>query len=374
MNFEFSEEQQMLADMVDRFVADRYAFETRQKIMAGDAGWSRENWSALAELGLLGLPFAEEDGGFGGGGVETMIIMTALGRGLVIEPYLSTVVMAGAALRIAASQKQKAARIPAIIAGSHVMSLAHQEAAMPRHSFDVATTARRAGEGWRLDGCKISVPHGAGADELIVSARTEAGLALFLVPTTLPCVDVVRGTGYDGMPLATVTLADVALPGDALLGEPGQGEAIFARVFEEANAALVAEAVGAMRETFDLTTEYLKTRTQFDVPIGSFQALRHRLVDMLIELELSRSMAILAALSLDLPDDQRQKNISAAKVQVGRSGRRIGQEAVQMHGAIGITSEYKVGHAFKRLTAIDALLGDADHHIDLIADAGGLAA
>jgi len=374
MDFDYSDEQRLLGESVTRFIADRYDFESRLKAMRGPCGWSREAWRELAELGLLALPFADEDGGFGGGGVETMVVMEALGRGLVLEPYLATVILAGGVLRHAASPVQRAARIPALIAGEHLMALAHQEPNAPRHVLSASTRAHRTpGGGWALSGRKLSVLHGADADEFVVSATTAAGLSLFLVPSDAAGAIRRSRTGYDGLALADLELEQVLLPAGALVGGEGLGAGILASVFEEANAALAAEAVGIMADTLDLTTDYLRTRSQFGVPIGSFQALQHRAVDMLIQLELARSMAILAAVSLDQPTETRRRNIAAAKVQIGRSGRYIGQQAVQLHGAIGITAEYKVGHAFKRLTAIDALFGDADHHLDMLADAGGLA-
>ena len=374
MDFDYSDEQRLLGESVARFVADRYDFEARLKAMGAPGGWSREAWRELAELGLLALPFAEEDGGFGGGGVETMVVMEALGRGLVLEPYLATVVLAGGVLRHAADAAQRAARIPGLIAGDRLMALAHQEPDAPRHALTAATRAHRSGDGWIVSGRKLAVLHGADADELIVSAATAAGLSLFFVPTDAPGVGRRARNGYDGLPVAELDLDRVKLPGDALIGVDGLGAETLERVFEEANAALAAEAVGIMADTLELTTDYLKTRVQFGVPIGSFQALQHRAVDMLIELELARSMAILAAVSLDQTAETRRRNIAAAKAQIGRAGRYIGQQAVQLHGAIGITAEYKVGHAFKRLTAIDALFGNADHHLDMLAAAGGLAA
>ena len=372
MDFEYTDEQRLLTESLDRFVADRYDFETRHAALRSADGWSRDVWRELAEMGLLGLPFAEEDGGFGGGGVETMIVMEALGKALSLEPYFATVVLAGGALRHAATAEQKAARVPALIAGEHIMALAHQESTGPRHTLTATTTARRDDDGWVLNGSKIAVLHGASADELVVSAQTENGLSLFLVPANATGVVVQGRKGYDGIPVADISFNAVTVPTDGMLGSDGAGADILAQVFDEANAALVAEAVGAMADTVNVTSDYLKTRTQFGVAIGSFQGLQHRAVDMLIALELSRSMAMLAALSLTLPKAQRVRNIAAAKVQIGRSGRFIGQQAVQMHGAIGITAEYKVGHAFKRLTAIDALFGDADHQIDVLVDAGGL--
>lgn len=365
MDFNLTDEQRLLGESVNRFVTETYDFESRLKRLHSDSGWSRDTWAQLAELGLLGLPFAEEDGGFGAGGIEMMVVMEALGCGLVLEPYLSTVVLGGGVLRHGASTEQRAARVPAVIAGEHLLALAHQEPEAPRMHMDARTAAARDGEGWRLTGRKIAVIHGSDADELIVSAATENGLKLFLVPGNAAGLRRVRRTGYDGVQLADVTLDGVRVAPDAVAGDAGTLE----RVLAEGIAALCAEAVGIMADTLDLTTDYLKTRVQFGVPIGTFQALQHRAVDMLIQLELARSMAILAALSLDQSADARRRNIAAAKVQIGRSGRFIGQQAVQLHGAIGITAEYKVGHAFKRLTAIDALFGDADHHLDCLAEA-----
>jgi alkylation response protein AidB-like acyl-CoA dehydrogenase len=373
MDFDYSDEQRLLGETVRRFVEERCDFDSRLKTLHTPEGWSRAAWRDMAELGLLALPFAEADGGFGGGGVETMIVMEALGRGLVLEPYLATVILAGGVLRRAASAEQRAARVPRLIEGAHFMALAHQEPGMPRHGLGIATRAHRNGSGWVLSGRKIAVLHGPAADEFVVSAATAAGLSLFFVPADAPGVGRRQQRGYDGVPVAEVNFDKAKLPADALIGIEGLGGEVLTTLFEEANAALAAEAVGVMSDTLDITTDYLKTRTQFGVPIGSFQALQHRAVDMLIELELARSMAILAALSLVQPADQRRRNIAAAKVQIGRSSRFVGQQAVQLHGAIGITAEYKVGHAFKRLTAIDALFGDADHHLDFLAEAGGLA-
>lgn len=372
MDFELTDEQKMLEETVTRFVAETYDAQQREHILKTEEGWSRKAYADLAEMGLLALPFSEEDGGLGGGGVELMIVMEAIGRGLMVEPYFATVVLAGGVLRHGASAEQRAGVVPGIMTGERIVALAHNERGVARHTLDVRTTARADGDGWVLDGSKIAVIHGQSADTLIVSARTDDGLSLFIVDAKAPGVAVEAGRGYDGVPVAAIALSGVRVPAGARIGAPGEGCAILERVFAEATAALVAEAVGAMAETFDLTLDYLKTRQQFGVAIGSFQALQHRAVEMLMQLELSRSMAILAALSLDIDTDQRSRNISAAKAQIGKSGRIIGQEAVQMHGAIGITAEYKVGHAFKRLTAIDALLGDRDWHLARLVELRGV--
>ena len=372
MDFDFSDEQTMLNETVTRFVAETYDFQKREHALKTAEGWSREAWAGLAEMGLLALPFSEEDGGFGGGGVEMMIVMEALGRGLMVEPFFPTVVLAGGVLRKAGSAEQRAAIIPGIAAGERILALAHSERGLPRHTLAANTTATRSGEGWTLDGRKVAVIHGGSADTLVVSAKAPEGLSLFLVDAKAAGVSIETKRGYDGVPVSEVALAGVAVGADALLGAAGSGEETLAAVFEEATAALVAEGVGAMAETFDVTVEYLKTRQQFGVAIGSFQALQHRAVEMLMQLELSRSMAILAALSLQIEPGQRSRNISAAKALIGKSGRIVGQEAVQMHGAIGITAEYKVGHAFKRLTEIDALLGDRDYHLARLTEQRGV--
>ena len=373
MDFDLTEEQSLLRDMIGGFVADRYGFEQRAAAMRAPDGFSRVVWRELAELGLLGLPFAEADGGIGGGGVEAMLVMEALGRGLLVEPYFGCILLAGGALRLAGSPEQKARLIGPVIAGERILALAHQERTGPRHTVTrLATRAVRDGPAWRLTGTKTAVIAGASADELVVSAVTEDGVALFLVDPTAPGVRVLQRTGFDGTALADITFQDVGLSGAALL--PASGAVVLTRLFEEANAALCAEAVGIMADLLDTTIEYLKTRTQFGVAIGSFQALQHRAAEMLMQVELARSMAILAALSLDRAPEERWRSIAAAKAKIGQAGRFVGQQAVQLHGAIGLAMEHKVGHGFKRLTAIEMSFGDTDHHIDALAEAGGLIA
>lgn len=376
MDFDLNDEQRLLADSVNRFVTERYDFHTREKAMHQPDGFSRDIWAQMADLGLLGLPFDEADGGFGCGPVETMLVMEALGRGLVLEPYLATIVLAGGALRLAGSAEQRAGRVPCMIGGDHVMALAHHEWPGPRHTLDRLSTQAMPlpGGGWRLRGAKVAVIGGQAADELVVSAATPDGVTLFLVNAGADGVTRRARAGYDGVRLADIGLDGVTLLPDALLGGVGDGPQVLETLFEAANAALAAEAVGIMGDMLDSTTEYLRTRTQFGVAIGSFQALQHRAAEMLVQLELSRSMAMLAALSLDRPSSERRLHIASAKARIGQAGRFLGQQAVQMHGAIGLTMEYKVGHGFKRLTAIDALFGDSDHHLDVVAQAGGLPA
>jgi pimeloyl-CoA dehydrogenase small subunit len=381
MDFELTEEQRLLRDSVERLMADRYDFAARKRFMQEPGGFSAELWRQYAELGLLGLPFAESDGGLGAGPVETMIVMEAFGRALALEPYLATVVLGGGFLRAGGSDAMRQDLVPQVASGATKLAFAHAERQARYDLADVATTARKDGTGFVLDGAKSLVLHGDAADKLIVSARLSgaprdrAGLALFLVDAR---AEGVTRRGYptvDGLRAAEVTLAGVRVAADAAIGEPGEGLSLIERVVDGAMAALAAEAVGAMAAMHELTVEYLKTRQQFGRPIGSFQVLQHRAADMLVALEEARSMALLATMMADEPDaTERRKAIAAAKVQIGRSGRTVGQGAIQLHGGIGMTMENKVGHYFKRVTMIDTLFGDADHHLVALARTGGLAA
>ncbi len=375
MDFDFTEEQRLLDETVRRLVKDEYAFEKRKAYLAEPDGFSRKLWARYAELGLLGLPFAESEGGFGGSAVETMIVMESFGRGLVLEPFLATVVLGGSLVTLAGTPAQRKAILPAIAAGKLLLAFAHGERQARYVLADVATTARRDGGGFVLEGKKGVVLHGASADKVVVSARTaggardKSGIGLFLVDAKAKGVSVRGYPTVDGLRAAEVTLERVHIDGDAVLGSPEGGYATIERAVDRAIAALSAEAVGIM-ETLNATTlEYLKTRKQFGVPIGSFQALQHRMADMMVEAEQAKSMATLAALSADLEDTkERRRVISAAKVQVGKSGRFVGQQAIQLHGGIGMTDEYVAGHYFKRLTMIDQTFGDVDHHLDRFAE------
>jgi pimeloyl-CoA dehydrogenase small subunit len=371
MDFDFTEEQRLLDETVRRLVKDEYGFEKRKTYLAEPDGFSRKLWARYAELGLLGLPFAESEGGFSGSAVETMIVMESFGRGLVLEPFLATVVLGGSLVTLAGTSAQRKAHLPAIAAGKLRLAFAHGERQARYLLWDVATTAKRDGSGFLLEGKKGVVLHGASADKLVVSARTaghardKSGIGLFLVDARAKGVSVRGYPTVDGLRAAEVTLERVRVDGDAVLGSPEGGYEAIERTVDRAIAALSAEAVGIM-ETLNATTlEYLKTRKQFGVPIGSFQALQHRMADMMVEQEQAKSMAVLAALSADLADaKERRRVISAAKVQIGKSGRFVGQQAIQLHGGIGMTDEYVAGHYFKRLTMIDQTFGDVDHHLD----------
>jgi pimeloyl-CoA dehydrogenase small subunit len=379
VDFEFTEEQRLLKDSVERLLSDRYDFDKRKAYMREPNGFGRAPWRQYADLGLLGLPFEEQHGGSGGGPVETMIVAEAFGRALALEPYLATVVLAGGLLRHAGSPTQRNAILPKVADGSLLLAFAHAERQSRYDLADVATTGKRDGAGYVLDGQKSLVLNGDAAGKLIVSARVAGnrrdrdGLALFIIDAGAPGVTRRDYATVDGLRAADVTLANVKAAPAAVLGEAGAALPVIERVADEAMAALCAEAVGAMAAMHELTLEYLRTRKQFGVPIGSFQVLQHRAVDMFVALEQARSMAMLATMMVAEPDAaERRKAISAAKVQIGRSGRIVGHGAIQLHGGIGMTMEYKVGHYFKRVTAIDTTFGDADHHLGVLAKSDGL--
>jgi pimeloyl-CoA dehydrogenase small subunit len=381
MDFSFTDEQRLLKDSVERLLADRYGFEVRQRFVTEPMGWSRAMWRSYAELGLLGLPFEDRHGGFGGGPVETMIVMEAFGRALALEPFFATVVLGGGLLRFGADEAMRAILIPKIAAGDLLLAFAHAERQSRYDLADVATTARRDGADYVVDGTKSLVIHGDCADKLIVSARLAGarsdrdGIGLFVVDAEAVGVSRRAYPTVDGLRAAEVTLSAVRVGPDRVLGEPGKAFPLIAQVVDAAVAALAAEAVGAMAEMHEMTVEYLKTRKQFGVPIGAFQVLQHSAADMLIALEQARSMAFFATMMAEEPDPiERRKAIAAAKVQIGRSGRFVGQQAIQLHGGMGMTMEYKVGHAFKRVAIIDTLFGDADHHLAELARMGGLIA
>ncbi len=378
MDFDLTDEQRLLKDSVDRMIADRYTFEARKAYRVQPEGWSRDMWRQFAEQGLLGLPFAEEHGGFGGGPVETSAILEAFGRALVVEPYFATVILCGGLLRHAASDDQLAELVPAIAAGEQVLAYAQAERQARWSLNDVNTTATPDGAGWRVTGEKSLVLNGDSADTLIVTARTAGGhrerhgIGLFLVDAGAAGVSRRGYPTQDGGRAAEISLRDA--PGRAL-GDPAEALPIMEQVNDEALAALCAEAVGVMDAMHAMTVDYMKTRKQFGRAIGENQALQHRAVDMYVSLEQARSMAMFATMMSTDPDvPERRRAMHAAKVQIGRSGRHIGQEAVQLHGGIGVTMEYAVGHHFKRMTMIERGFGDTDSHLAALARLGGLIA
>ncbi|MDQ8727073.1 pimeloyl-CoA dehydrogenase small subunit [Bradyrhizobium sp. LHD-71] len=379
MDFDLSEEQRLLKDSVEGLLNDGYDFEQRKKNIAAKKGWSDDAWKKFAEQGLLGLPFAEADGGFGAGAIETMIVMEAMGKALVVEPYLATVVIGGGFLRHGGSDAQRQAHIPSIIDGSKTLAFAQLEKNSRYDLGDVATAAKKKGSGYVISGEKFVVANGETADTFVVTARTKggqrdrAGVGVFLVPADAKGV---RAKGYptqDGLRAANVTFEQVEVGADAALGDPENGLPLVERVVDEARIALCSEAVGAMDESLKTTIEYLKTRQQFGQNIGKFQALQHRGSDMFVALEQARGITMYGTMAVSYDNaEERATAIAATKVQVGRSLKYIGQQSIQLHGGVGMTMEYKIGHYFKRLTMIESTFGDADYHLRRIAAQGGL--
>ncbi|UVO35769.1 pimeloyl-CoA dehydrogenase small subunit [Bradyrhizobium arachidis] len=379
MDFDLSEEQRLLKESIERLLSDSYDFDQRKKYLREKGGWSSAIWNRLAEQGLLALPFAEHDGGFGAGAVETMIVMEAFGRALVAEPFLPTVVVGGGFLRHGGSAAQKAAHIPSIIDGSNTFAFAQLEKNSRYDLYDVTTSAKKKGGGWVISGEKFVVINGESANTLIVTARTKAkqrdkaGIGVFLVPANAKGISKKYYPTQDGLRAADITFTGVEVGNDAAVDDPENGLPLIERVVDEARAALCAEAVGLMDESLKATIEYLKTRKQFGVPIGSFQSLQHRAADMFVALEQAKSMSMFATMAAGFDDaSQRSEAVAAAKVQIGRSATFIGQQSIQLHGGIGMTMEAKIGHCFKRLTMIEKTLGDADCHLRRISESGGL--
>ncbi|MGR3783642.1 MAG: acyl-CoA dehydrogenase family protein [Albimonas sp.] len=379
MDFELSEEQQLLKDMAGRFMQDRYGFETRGKYMKEPLGFDPAIWEAYAEQGLLALPFAEEDGGIGGGGVEVMIVMEQMGKALSLEPYLATAVIGASILRNGATDAQRQALAEEIIGGACKLAFAHSEGPARYDLAHVATRAEQSGDAYSLTGDKTLVLWGGAADKLIVSARVsggvrdEDGVALFLVDPKAEGVSLQVYDTQDGLKAAEVKLEGAQ---GELLGEtPGKAMAVIRQAADEAIAALCAEAVGAMEKALELTVDYIKQREQFGRAIGSFQGLQFQASDMFVELELAKSMAMYASMCARDPDPvERSRACSAAKAQVGRSLKALGERSIQLHGGVGMTMEYSIGHYFKRLSIIDRMFGDVDFHLQKLDEAGGLAA
>ena len=369
MDFAFSEEQLLLRNSIERFLADHYAFETRRKVAANGQGWRPEVWEEFAGLGLLGIPFSENHGGLGGSPIDIMIVMEAFGRGLVVEPYLPTVVLGGGLLRLAGTKAQQDELLPDVIAGDLRLAFAYAEPKSRYDLADVTTSAKKSGSGFVLNGYKSVVFGAPFADKIIVSARTSGaqrdhkGITLFIVDLKMSGVSKRDYPTVDGLRASEIVLENVAVPADAVVGEVDHGLALIERVSDEAIAALSAEALGCMQALNEATTEYCKTRKQFGVPIGKFQVLQHRMVDMFMAYQQSVSITYMVTLKLNEAEDARKMAASSAKVQIGKAGRFIGQEAVQLHGGMGMTDELKVGHYFKRLSMIDTQFGNVSHHL-----------
>jgi alkylation response protein AidB-like acyl-CoA dehydrogenase len=361
MNFDYNEEQQLLADSVRRFLAKDYGFEERKKIVASKEGWSEKVWATMAEMGLTGLPFSTEHGGFGGGAVDLMGVMEAAGDALLVEPYLATLI-GGKLVARAASDAQKKAILPAVVQGKLRLAFAHTEKGARYNLARVEAKAKKTGSGWQVTGEKASVLGAAAAQKLVVSAQTDKGLSCFLVDSSEKNLRIKTYPILDEQRAGDVSLVNASAE---ILGEEGKALPLIEEVIDFATALICAEAVGAMKYACDATLEYLKTRKQFGVPIGTFQALQHRMVDMFVATEQARSMACLACSKMDTNAGakDRARAISAAKIKIADNARHISQESVQLHGGMGMTEELKVSHTFRRLTMIAQQFGDAEHHL-----------
>ena len=369
MDFSLSEEQQLLKDSITQFIDKDYLFDVRQKNIKSELGYSSDFWKTFADLGWLGMPFSEADGGYNGGPIDLMVIMESLGRGLVVEPYIPNVVLAGGLISRLGNDEQKTNFLPKIISGEIQMSLAFAEPQSRFNLSDVITTAKKDGEKYILDGYKAVVMNGPSSDTLIVVARTsgaqleEKGLSLFLVDPSAKGVSLRNYSNVDGSKASEVTLEGVEVSSSSLLGEEGNIYSVLEEVIDLATLAISAEAVGIMEKMNEITLEYTKTREQFGETLSSFQALQHRMVDTFMAYEQTKSLLLMCAAKLTDKADDATKAVSALKYQVGIAAKQVGEESVQLHGGMGVTDETNIGHFFKRLTTIRAIFGNTDYHL-----------
>jgi alkylation response protein AidB-like acyl-CoA dehydrogenase len=375
MDLSLNEVQLMLADSIEKFVANDYTFESRQKYSGSDRGYSKDVWQTFADLGWTAVPFSEDDGGFDGGPVDLMVVMERLGRGLIVEPYLANIVLAGGILKRAASDTQKAEWLSPLIGGELQATLAFVE---PQSRYDInniATTAVQGGDTWLINGSKGYVLNGANADLIIVPARSNggqsdtSGITLFAIAADTAGISVRDYETVDGQRAAEIDLKDVSLSSDKVIGEIDAGFDALQAAVDDATFAVCAEAVGIMSVLTEKTIEYSKSRVQFGVPISSFQALQHRMVEMYTASEQSRSLLMWAAMAIADGNDDSEKAVHSLKYQIGIAGTLVGEEAVQIHGGMGVTWELDVAHYFKRLTAIGLMFGNADWHLDRLSNA-----
>ena len=369
MDFNFTEEQTMIRDSLSRLIREQYDFDTRREVVASESGWRAEMWAQFAELGLLMAPFSEEDGGLGGGPIDAMVVMEEFGKGLVVEPYIPSVVCGGGFLKHAGNAAQKENHLMGIMSGEQVFAFAWAE---PRGRFnlaDIQTTAKADGTGYVINGHKAIVIGAPWATHFVVTARTagdrrdHGGVSAFIVPKDTAGVTTRDYPTVDGRRASEVYFENVSVGAEHVIGDVDGALPLIERVADEAIAATCAEACGVMGVAHTMTVEYSRQRKQFGTPIGKFQVLQHRMVDMFMEHEQSISMTYMATLKLDEDEVERKKAVSAAKVRIGQAGRFVGQEAVQIHGGMGMTEELAVGHYFKRLTMIDSEFGNVDHHM-----------
>ncbi len=370
MNFELSEEQKMIQQSVERFVQENYDLPKRVEISSKDPGYSKEYWGSMAELGWLGLPFEEKDGGFGGNQIDTLVIMEQFGKGLVLEPFIANVVLGGGAIQIGGSEELKKEMLPGLIEGSKQMTLAYAEQQSRFDLEDVATSARQEGDKFIINGQKSMVLNAESADHIVVVTRTsggqvdEEGITLFLVDSTAKGLELQNFPTVDGLRASEITFDNVEVSSERMIGELGKGFDILRVVSNNAILAVCAEAVGAMEILYKDTVEYTQQREQFDHPLSDFQVLQHRMVDMFMEYEQCKSLLFRATMETIQDPVLAQRTIHALKHLIGKSGIFVGENAVQLHGGMGVTEELRIGHFFKRLLVIDSQFGNADFHLD----------
>ena len=370
MNFELSEEQKMIQQSVERFVQENYDLTNRVKISSEDPGYSQEYWTAMAELGWLGLAFSEEEGGFGGNQIDTLVLMEQFGKGLVLEPFLANIVLGGGAIKRGGSPAIKESILPNLIEGNLQVTLAYAEEQSRFDIEDVATAAREDGSNFIINGKKSMVLNAESADKIVVVTRTsgsqvdEDGISLFLVDATSKGIERENFPTVDGLRASEITFTDVEVPSGNLIGEKDKGFAILQAVVNDAILALSAEAVGAMEVLYKDTVEYTQQREQFDHPLSDFQVLQHRMVDMFMEYEQCKSLMLRATMETVQDPILAQRTVHALKHLIGKSGIFVGESAVQLHGGMGVTEELRIGHFFKRLLVIDSQFGNSDFHLD----------
>jgi alkylation response protein AidB-like acyl-CoA dehydrogenase len=370
VDFSYSEEQQMLQDSVQKFVHRHYSFDDRNAILASPKGYSDACWELFAELGWLTVPFREEDGGFGGLATDLMVLLEEFGKAMVVEPFVATAVLGGGLIAALGNAQQKESSLGSLMEGKLQLAAALYEADGRYNLASVATSARREGDHYVINGSKILVLNGADAAQLLVSVRTAGaardakGISVMQIDAETAGIHRIAYTTVDGHRAAQINFKDVRVPVANLLGTEGEALPALESVVDRATLCVSAEAVGALDMLLKKTVEYTKTRKQFGTPIATFQALQHRMADMFIECQLARSIVMMAAMKLDsdIPDAEKSRAVSAAKSRVGKAIRKVGQEAVQLHGGIGITNELDVGHLFKRVTGIETLFGNSDFH------------